>query len=900
MGSLACVFFKVSQFVASLSVEGVAQRLRLSLSILQFMRVGLLFVIFLGLFSSVRGQSSSDSVRSNRHFSRARNVDIQHIKLELQPDWQALQLVGKATIRLQLLAESDHVELDAGMMDVRAIQSSDGTNLSYQYDGSDRDGALVIALGKMVGLGEELSLTIDYRTRWANRIDPNFLSGSTGKGARFSGPTKNDPLKPREIWTMSEPQSNRYWFPGYDNPGDLRTTELLITVDKGLIALSNGSLKSTKQHDDGRQTFHWVMDKPYSNHLTSLVIGPYVDAAQSWNGLTLHSYGYPLETDATRASVVRLPDMMRFFSEKTGVPYPFEQYSQVFVQDLPWGYGSTTLAMQSENMVDDEGTHDDFLYLWDGLEAESLARQWFASHVFIRDWTDIWLEKGFAHYFDQLYSEYKNGVPEFQLWNRLNGDLATYLWEWSVNVRHPLVTRDFNSVYEFVTFDNQPSGKGALVLHMLRRHLGDERWWKSIQLYLKRHAGTTVTTEDFRHAIEDATGEPMDWFFDQWVYGVGHPVFEVEKSFDERTTKLNLVVKQVQKKDSTATYPQVDFFQGFVDIQIDDEVRRVWIEPKGENLFSFELKASPKMVSFDYDGTWIKECTFIKSTSEWLAQLATSKDVASKREAMNELAKTAKVESTSRETRSQILQAFRSIAQGNDYWRVRASALGQLQGILVTPFQGKAVDLDEATRKMLLSIIQKEKSWLKATAIGFLGATRDSKYASIYTSALADVSDRVVNAAAIALGKSSSSKAFAAFQRLLKRPSWKNQSLMSALNGLRELKDPRGYDVAYRALEDLSLHRWRLPTPPVWDLRVFAVETIVALSKSADAYPLLNRHFEQSLNEDDLEGIFNNALLLVKLGDKRAVGALDRLTDKYQSNSDYLAAVAQLRSQLQD
>lgn len=889
----------VAHFVVSLSENEGVLTLRLVLLITDPMRILLILSILMFLHLNADALTMLDSVSNPVHLGRARNVDIQHVKLELSVDWKSQQLVGRATISARMLESVEAISLDAAMLEIQSIKDERAASLSFQYDGSDQDNALKISLSKRASIGEVITLVIDYRTRWVNKIDPNFLSGSTGKGPRFSAPTKNDPLKPKEVWTMSEPQSNRYWFPSYDSPGDLRTTEMVITVEKGLVALSNGELKETKENGDGSRTFHWVMDTPYANHLTSLVIGPYVDAAQSWAGVTLHSYGYPHEVEATQASVVRLPDMIRFFSEKTGVRYPFSQYSQVFVQDLPWGYGSATLAMQSENMVDDAGTHDDFLYLWDGLEAESLARQWFAVHVPIRDWKDIWLEKAFAHYFDGLYSEYKNGVEEFQMWHRLGGDLSTYLWEWNSNVRHPLVTRDFASVYEFVTYDNQPSGKGAMVLHMLRRHLGDERWWSAIRLYLKRQAGTLTTTEDFRHAIEDATGEPMDWFFDQWVYGMGHPVFEIEKNFDAKTSQLALTVRQVQKRDSLAKHPQVEFFRGFVDVEIDNDIRRVWIAPTSVNKFTFAVQANPKVVNFDHDGTWIKEYTFKKSTREWMDQLAFSRDIASKRTAMTELANVAKEPSTSKEVRADIEAALRNVAVSRAYWRVRTQALGQLQGILVGS-NSSPIKLDDPTRKMLLSLIQNEKSWLKASAIGFLGATRDPKYAPIYIEALRDVSDRVVNQATVALGKSKSPKAFAALQGLPARPSWKNQSLMSALNGLRELKDPRGYDLAYHALEDLSLHRWRLPTPPVWDLRVFAVETIVALNKSSDAYGLLQRHFEQSLQEDDLEGIFNNAWLLVKLGDRRATTQLDLLADKYKGHPDYLSAVDQLRSQLKD
>jgi HEAT repeats len=120
---------------------------------------------------------------------------------------------------------------------------------------------------------------------------------------------------------------------------------------------------------------------------------------------------------------------------------------------------------------------------------------------------------------------------------------------------------------------------------------------------------------------------------------------------------------------------------------------------------------------------------------------------------------------------------------------------------------------DQATIAMLLTAIGNDKSWNRAAAINFLGMTQDAKFADLYLNILNDESDRTINAAAIALGKSKSPKAFDALAKLANRASWKNQSLISALAGLRQLGDPRGFDIAFKALSDTRLLRWRLPTP---------------------------------------------------------------------------------------
>lgn len=854
---------------------------------------------FLAFFAHSQAQQPDSTFQKMPpvHWTRVRTIDIKHIALDLRFDWTKKQATGTAAITFAPLHAANKITLDAGMLTIHSI-SMHGKALKFNYDGGDKEDGLAIELDRTYPSNEDLTLTIDYHTNWVNAIDPNNLSGSNGKGLRFSQPTSNDPLKPKEIWSMGDPESNRYWFPSYDAPNDWRTTEFTATVDKKLTVISNGNLLETKDNADGTRTFHYKTDRPYANHLTSFVVGEYVDILQQYQGVELHNYSYPKETEATAASVERLPDMMKFFSAKIGVKYPFSRYSQVFVQDIPWGMGGNTLATQSENMVDDAGTHADYLYLWDGLEGETLAHQWFGNYVGCRDWSHVWLNRGFAHYFDELYHDYKIGHEDFLLW-RAAGDQSTYFFDWNAGYRHPIVTKHYDNALSF-TSDNYSIGRGAMVLRMLHKHLGDEKWWKVIRQYVQSNAGKSVTTEDFQKAIEETTGEPMDWFFDQWVYKMGNPGFEISKSYDESKKQLKLKVRQIQKTDPKNEYPQAEYFQGKVEVEIDGMIETVWLEPKVENVFTFALPQAPKLVNFDYESVWISEITFEKSFEELLYQVQHEKDVLAQRWAMNQLNQWAKNGKLSTEEKAKVAANLRTIIEGNAYWRVRMGAISQLQTLLIPAGQKGPTTLDEATLSTLLTVIKKDRSWTRAAAIRFLGLTQDPKYADIYRNALRDTSDRVVSAVAIALGKSKSPKAFDALAKLRLRPSWKNQSLMSSLNGLKELGDPRGADIAYKALADLQLHRWRLPNFSVWDFRVFAVETIAALGRSEKAYPLLRDRFHKSMAENDIEGIFNNVLLIALLKDARGMEIFESLKTKFKDDANAMVAVEQYENQLKE
>ncbi|MBK7709391.1 MAG: hypothetical protein IPJ30_27450 [Acidobacteria bacterium] len=821
---------------------------------------------------------------SESRWSRLRSCDIQHVALDLRFDWTTKQVFGTASITAKPFAATDKIALDAAFLTISSIKSTSGVNLGFEYLGGDADDNLKITLERVYKPGEKLTIRIEYRSNFVNQPDPNSLAGSNGKGLRWSAPTSNDPLKPREIWSMGDPESNRYWFPSFDAPGDLRTTEISATVDRGLTAVSNGRLTANTENRDGTRTFRYRAERPYPNHLTSLVVGEFVDFRQNLGEIELHNFGYPSELKSIEATVERLPDMMRFFGELTGTRYPYQRYSQVFVQDIGSFSGNNTVSTITENMVDDFSTHADFFYLWDLTEAEALAQQWFGNYVSARDWSHVWLDKSFAHHLNGLYNEHRNGRDEFLLWQH-GFDHGVYLNDWNSGIRRPIVTTDYSDAATF-TGDNYSTIRGALVLQMLRKQIGESAWTRAIRAFVRKNAGRPVVTEDLQTAVEDVTGRPIDWFFDQWIYKMGHPIFEITSTYDETLKVLTLRVLQTQKTDAGDRRPRAEFFRGAVEIEIDDRVERVEIEAKAENVFRFQRSARPRLVNFDFESTWIKEVKFERSLDETLYLAENSRDALARNSAILDAVAQARAENATDDDKVRVRVVLDRIIRGKSHWRLRMAAVSNLQALIGIP--------DASAVETLLQVFRNDRSWLKATAIGFLGLARDQKFDSIYIAGLNDVSERVAAAAATALGRSKSPKALDALLRFAEKPSMKSQSLLGALAGLRELGDPRGAGAARRWLEDLKLPRWRLPTPPVWDYRVSAVDTIVALGKGAEIYPLLFERFTTSITEDDVNGIFNNALLISKTGDPRGQAVFDQLKLKYGNNENALKAIAQL------
>lgn len=852
----------------------------------------ILLIFALGALAFLlRAQSDSLSKVYPIQTPRLAHFDVQHVILNLHFDWQKKQAFGKAILQIQPLSKLKNIYLDAVDLSIESI-TMNGKSLKFNVLKEKSSDNLAISFPSP--LKALAAIEITYHTNFINDIDPNNLSGSNGKGLRFSQPSSNDPIKPFEVYAVSELEGARYWFPCFDAPSDWHTTEFFLTVDKKLTAIANGNLLDKKEHNNGTHTLHFKTDKPHANHLTTFVVSEYVDVMQRFDNVVIHNLGYKHETEATEATVVRLPDMMRYFSDLTGVKYPFSTYHQAFIQDVATVQSGAGFSAITENMVDDKSTHDDYFYLWDLTEAEALATQWFGVHIACQDWRDLWLNKSLAHYLNLMYCEYRNGTDEF-LTFALSFDKSTYLTDWNNGHRRPIVSNRYTSDAQVLAADNYVYGHGAEVLHLLRKQMGDEKFKRAIQLFATENAGKAATTEDFIRAANKANGEPLDWFFKQWLFNIGHPIFEITKQFDKTKKQLVLTIKQVQEADNQTLFNQVKYFKGKVEIEIDSQIYSVFLQDKALNTFSFDLKKEPFLVNFDYQSAWIKEMNFEKTLDEYLFQLEHDRDILGRQDALSAIANLAQTASATE--KEHIKNVYQKVLSQKVYWRLKNALLFQLRALMPLSEKG-AIMYDDATKKLLLDLAKTEKSWLKASVLFSLGMTKDTNLVDLYIENLEDESFRVINSAANALGKSKSGKAFAALEKLSKKPSMKSQSLLCAFNGLKELNDPRAFDIYYNALKDSTLLRWRLPNGSIWDYRVIAVANIAAMGHGDAIYPLLRQRFDTALKENNSNEIFNLTLLIATSKDRRGLDIFPILKEKYKDDANALKGIEAFEAEL--
>lgn len=823
------------------------------------------------------------------HYVRSRDYDMRHIALDLKFDWEKEQAYGTATITLApLVSDMKTVNLDAGLMIINSVKLTGGNaDLQFQYD--EPKSNLAITLDRVYAIGEAISFTVDYRTK--GLMVPNTLSFGGGGGLKFIKPNPANPNRRRQIWSQGETDYNRFWFPSYDSPNDFATSEINATVEPQMFVVSNGKLVRNKLNKDGTRTFEWEMTAPHANYLTSIVVGEYAEVKGSYQGIPVSSYVFPNELKEGQASTGKLPRMVQFFSEKTGVKYPYTKYAQTMAEGFGGGMENISATTMTPTMILDERELLDGSS--EGLQSHELAHQWFGDYVTCREWSEIWLNESFATYMSGLWNEHERGKDSF-LYNSVRGNQQAYIGTWNQGVRRPIVTKHYTNADAL--FDTYAYPRGAAVLHMLRKHLGDDAFFKSLQHYLVSNANQPVQTEQLRIAIEETTGQSMDWFFDQWLYKMGHPIFEVTDKWENG--KLTLNVKQTQKIDILNEYPQVEFFQTWVDIKIDDRTERVWIEPRAENVFTFDAAAKPKLVSFDAEGTLIKELKYEKSTDDLLYQLANDKDVLGRTWALNQLNDRVLRPGVLLPEWTAIQDAEIKVASGDPFWPLRRDAIDMLAAFPpprapagTPPPSPAAAGAPSPTKNAFETAMKDENSTVRAAAIRSLGNYRDPRYAGAYLTALNDQSYSVVDAAATALGKTKDAQAFDALAKLAGTDSWRHRIRGAGLQGLAALGDQRGFDLAMK---------YTAATYPA-GVRNTALSVIAATGKGDPrAFPLLMDAFKTALEANDFQSLTTGFRNFITVADPRGQEAFDLAKVKFKDNQGLLGFVTNMEKQFHE
>lgn len=523
-------------------------------------------------------------------------VDCLHIKLELNVDLAKKFVKARATLDVVARQGVSNIRLDAVDFDVAALTLGVGDKAAKPARFVNDGKSLVITCEPALKPGETARIAIDYSL---DRPE---------SGLHFFAPSEAEPEAPLSMWSQGEALENRHWVPCFDEPSERQTTEMIVTAAAGNEVVSNGKLlKRSEDKAGGTVTFHWSQDKPHPAYLMTLVVGPMAMVEETWRNKPVRFYCQPKYKEWLAGSFARTRDMLGFFSEKIGVEYPWDQYAQVSCYGFGGGMENTSATTLGERALYDERSLLDGDP--DGLIAHEMAHQWWGDLLTCRDWAHLWLNEGFASYFDCLWTERQYGGDEFAYEMYRNAQSAV-----RGGKEKPIVDRRYGN--PDTQFDARAYPKGAWVLHMLRRRVGDEAYWKSLNLYATRHANQSVETSDLRRAFEDTTGLGLERFFHDWTERPGHPVLDVRTEWNADEKRVVVRVRQTQKEEAFAFPLALEFrVPGGSPVII-----RRTISEKDERIEA-TLSAAPGMVRIDPENALLCELSETKGRDLWMAQL---------------------------------------------------------------------------------------------------------------------------------------------------------------------------------------------------------------------------------------------------------------------------------------
>ena len=669
--------------------------------------------------------------------SRTLKHDLIHTRLDVEFDWLRQQVHGSAVISFKPHFYSQNsIELDAKGFDIKGISQLDNfqdfgsaapkdlakrsvKKLDYTYDKRK----ITIKLGKDYTAKDTLYVKIDYVAKPNDLPKDQPGDNPNDKGLYFINADGQDEGKPKQIWTQGETEGSSCWFPTIDSPNVKYTQDVYITVDSTYKTLSNGLLISQEPDQSGQRTDHWKQTIPHAPYLTMLAVGDYAIATDMMpNGLELSYYVEPKYGGDAHAIFGRTPEMMAFFSNIFGIEYPWEKYAQIVVRDFVSGAMENTTAT-----VHEEGVQTDSRSILDGnsdaVIAHELAHHWFGDYVTAEEWGQLPLNESFANYSEYLWSEYYIGKNEAD-WQNLQ-ELKQYLTE-AETKQVPMIRYFYKDAENM--FDSHSYAKGGRILHMLRKYVGDDAFFKSLQYYLKTHALGTAEINDLRMSFEKITGEDLNWFFDQWFMRPGHPLLKVKQDYSAATNKVQLKITQAQDTLATTVYRlplKVDVWTG------GKKNRYEVVIDKVNQTIEFPSAKKPDLVVFDAESQLLANIEQDKDRQELVYQYNHAEQFLPKYEALAALE--GKLQDST--ARNVLVKAMT-----DPFWKLRQMAISNF-----AEYDGEGF---AAIEKVIQSRARTDRHpQVRAEAIITLASFGDNNNDSIFREALSDSSYQVVSVA---------------------------------------------------------------------------------------------------------------------------------------------------------
>jgi aminopeptidase N len=642
--------------------------------------------------------------------------DLVHTKLEVKFDYDKSYMYGKEWVTLTPhFYDTDSLTLDAKGMDIKELSMVDGkstSKLKYTYDSSQ----LRIQLGKTYQAGENYTIYIAYTSKPNEVKEHGSAAINDAKGLYFINPKGLDKNKPTEIWTQGETEANSVWMPTIDKPDQKSTEEIAMTVPDKYVTLSNGLMVSQQKNPDGTRTDYWRMELPHAPYLFFMGVGDYAIVHDTYKNIPVDYYVEKPYAPYARGIFGHTPEMIGFYEKILGIPYQWPKYDQIVGADYVSGaMENTTATLHQESAYQNARELTDG-NSWETVICHELFHQWFGDLVTCESWSNITLNESMADYSQTLWTEYKYGKDAGDEEN--DKGLTEYLSS-PDDSKKDLVRfyyADKEDVFDLVSYQ-----KGGRILNMLRNYVGDSAFFKSLNLYLVTNKFKTGEAHQLRLAFEEITGQDLNWFWNQWYFGNGHPKLNITYNYDDKAKKAQVIVEQTQDTDKLFILPiAIDVYTG------DSKTRtKVWIQNKIDT-FTFNYTKRPDLINVDADKVLLCEKTDNKTAANFIYQVKFAPRYLDRKEALEYFDKT----------------GMKELALGlqDKYPGLRRYTITQLAD------SKYANDADIINKIEDIAANEKDKK-AQAAAIKYLAKLKDPKYLPLFSQWVDDSSYSVAGAA---------------------------------------------------------------------------------------------------------------------------------------------------------
>lgn len=504
------------------------------------------------------------------NYPRVNALDAIRYSINLQISDANDEIRGETEIVFLVRADGvSEVPLDFGDLMVDSAMVNHHDDIYKEIPFRKLEGRLIVTLEHPYRRGDSIFLRIKYH-------------GSPSDGLFF----KRNKFGDRTIFADNWPNRAHNWFPSIDHPYDKARVEFTVTAPARYDVVANGKLVETKITTDGMKLTRWREGVPIPVYCMVIGVTEFSILPAGVSGVTpLTFYLYPKDRDTGTRDYGRALKMLDFFTTLIG-PYPYEKLALVQSSTRFGGMENSSSIFFDEKAYDGSGRLE-------GTVAHEIAHQWFGDSVTESDWNHLWLSEGFATYFGALFFEHTEGRDAFV--RRMLTSKERYLKDAAATSR-PIHDDSVTDLFKLLNRNNYE--KGAWVLHMLRRLMGDEKFFAGVRDYYRTYRDRIALTEDFRRVMEARAGRSLSWFFDEWIYRPGYPNYEADWRWSKETKQLRLRVRQTQV--GAPFRMPLD-----VEIRTGDASRRELINVSGhEQLFTFKLKSKPQSVAIDPD-EWV-------------------------------------------------------------------------------------------------------------------------------------------------------------------------------------------------------------------------------------------------------------------------------------------------------